>query len=256
MPAGDDGASARAREFERGSVALVADEVTAFAGGWVARTPSLPLVWSLNTLTLTGQIEPAAALELSERHLGGLLYRQLIVEDEVSGHRLEEQLRAEGWKVARNLTMALSRRPDRRVPTGIVIEPREDEALELMRRWTSEDETLRQAREAHHQIVEASRLTWRARSAQRLGVRDESGALAAMAAVCSDGVVAQVEDVYTVPEARGRGFARAVLTRAVDLAQAQDHDFVFIVADDDDSPKRLYAKLGFEPVGRARMFHR
>ena len=138
----------------------------------------------------------------------------------------------------------------------MVIEPSEEEVLELMRRWTGEDEALRRAREAHRQVVEASRLTWLARSARRLGVRDDSGALAAMAFVFSDGEQAQVEDVYTVAEARGRGFGRAVLTRAVELVRERGYGFTFIVADDNDWPKLLYAKLGFDAVGRTWIFHR
>jgi hypothetical protein len=31
---------------------------------------------------------------------------------------------------------------------------------------------------------------------------------------------------------------------------------VFIVADDDGWPKQLYARLGFDPIGRMGMFHR
>lgn len=256
LPAGDDAAYARAREFERGSAALVADQVTPIAGGWVVRTPSLPLVWSLNHLTLTRPVAAAEALELSQRHLADLPHRQVIVEDQASGRRLEGELQAEAWRVERNVTMALRRDLDRRAATDVVVEPDEDEALELMHRWTGEDEALRRAPEAHRQVVEASRLTWRARSGRRLGARDESGALVTTAVVFSDGAVAQVEDVYTAPEARGRGFARAVLTRAVDLARGKGHDFVFIVADDNDSPQRLYAKIGFEPVGLTWIFHR
>jgi predicted GNAT family acetyltransferase len=66
--------------------------------------------------------------------------------------------------------------------------------------------------------------------------------------------VAQVEDVYVIPEARGRGYARALVTRAAALA-CEDHDLSFIVADDNDWPKQLYAKLGFEPVGRTWLLH-
>jgi hypothetical protein len=37
---------------------------------------------------------------------------------------------------------------------------------------------------------------------------------------------------------------------------ALDPELLFIVADDNDWPKDLYARLGFEPVGRTRAFHR
>ena len=61
----------------------------------------------------------------------------------------------------------------------------------------------------------------------------------------SDGVIAQVEDVATLRDFRRRGLARATVTAAVDAALAMGHEAIFIVADDDDWPKDLYARLGF-----------
>ena len=71
----------------------------------------------------------------------------------------------------------------------------------------------------------------------------------------SDGTTAEVENVYTAPEERGRGFARALVSRAVQLGVDGGHELTFIVADDFDWPKRLYARLGFEPAGRTWSFH-
>jgi GNAT superfamily N-acetyltransferase len=65
-----------------------------------------------------------------------------------------------------------------------------------------------------------------------------------------------VDDVYTVPEARGRGFARALITHAVALAREAGAGLIFIVADDEDWPKRLYERLGFRAVGHVWQFHR
>jgi GNAT superfamily N-acetyltransferase len=59
-----------------------------------------------------------------------------------------------------------------------------------------------------------------------------------------------------VPEARGRGYARALVCRAEELARATGHDLIFIVADDRDWPKLLYRRLGFAQVGRIWQFHR
>jgi GNAT superfamily N-acetyltransferase len=89
-----------------------------------------------------------------------------------------------------------------------------------------------------------------------LGVRSGDGRLVAVSKLRSDGRTAQVEDVYTVPEARGRGFARALISRAVELARDGGHGLIFIVADDDDWPKLLYGRLGFRSVGHLWQFHR
>src|SRR5205823_1140738 len=82
------------------------------------------------------------ALELTEEHLGGLQHRQLVLEDQPSGQRLAGELRSRGWKVECNLTLTLRREADHWRPTDMVIEPSEEEVLELMRRWTGEDEAL------------------------------------------------------------------------------------------------------------------
>jgi predicted GNAT family acetyltransferase len=86
-------------------------------------------------------------------------------------------------------------------------------------------------------------------------VRGEHGGLVAITMLYSDGTVAQVEDVYTVPEERGRGYARALVTRAAEIAREQGHEFVFIIADEDDWPKQLYRKVGFEPIGLSWALH-
>jgi len=65
-----------------------------------------------------------------------------------------------------------------------------------------------------------------------------------------------VEDVATLEEHRGQGYASAVVMRAVREAQAAGADLIFLVADDEDWPKELYERLGFEIVGRSYKFIR
>ncbi len=84
-----DGALARALEFQRQTTALGAEEFTQIDEGWLVRSRSLPLVWSLNQVRVTQPIEFDEALALAERHLVELPYRQLVVEHEASGIRLE-----------------------------------------------------------------------------------------------------------------------------------------------------------------------
>ena len=250
------GAFARASEFLRGTLELVVDGIEPIDGGWVSRSRSLPLVWVANQVRVSRPIGYGEALALAEEHQRGLPYRQLTVDHEASGRRLEPAFRADGWEVGREVIMALTRTPDRQVDTGAVIDAPEEDALALVRRWLAEDPDLNQTDESLDQLREFNRLTWRARDARRLGMLDGDGSLSAVTTLYSDGDVAQVEDVYTVPEARGRGFARALVTRAVSLAREGRHELVFIVADDDDWPKQLYEKIGFDAVGLAWGFHR
>jgi N-acetylglutamate synthase-like GNAT family acetyltransferase len=65
--------------------------------------------------------------------------------------------------------------------------------------------------------------------------------------------VAQIENVDTLERFRNRGGARAFLAAATDAARDAGADLVFLMADDADWPKQLYAKLGFDPMSaRAR----
>jgi len=87
------------------------------------------------------------------------------------------------------------------------------------------------------------------------GILDAHGAPAAVTKLRSDGPTAWVEDVYTAPEARGRGYARTLVTYATTRARSAKCDPIFIIADDDDWPKHLYADIGFQPRGTICFFH-
>ena len=61
-----------------------------------------------------------------------------------------------------------------------------------------------------------------------------------------DGDAAEIGQVYVHPEYRGGGRGTA-MTRAAIEAAGGVRD-LWIVADDEDRPKDLYARLGFRPV--------
>ena len=98
------------------------------------------------------------------------------------------------------------------------------------------------------EIVAAGALQLKAATSRVFGVV-EDGEVVSSAQLYSDGSTAQVEDVATLPAYRGRGHAKALVTRAVKEAVADNHEFIFLVADGDDWPKKLYNRLGFEEVG-------
>ena len=60
---------------------------------------------------------------------------------------------------------------------------------------------------------------------------------------------AQIEDVGTLPEHRGRGYASAVILAAVEEALSAGAELVFLFADAEDWPKELYRRLGFDKLG-------
>ncbi len=244
----------RVLAFMRTVVGRTADELRPIGAGWVARTPSLPAVWSVNHVHVARPMTFETLVELADQELAGLHYLQIEVEHQESGPGLEEAFRAARWKVDREVLMVWSAAPDRDVDTSIVIEPDEDEVLELMRRWHGESHEV--GDDELEQLTEYSRREAEACGDRLLGARSSDGQLVAITKLRSDGGTAQVEDVYTVPEARGRGYGRALVTRAVELARDAGHELIFIGADDYDWPQHLYAQVGFRPAGRMWQFHR
>jgi GNAT superfamily N-acetyltransferase len=241
----------RASDFEEGLRERAADEVVPFAFGSAVITSSLPQVWDLNLLRVE---KPGTVAELAaeaERIQGeaGLSHRRVVALDET----LADGFRELGWERDRFLFMAYRGVSERVGKTPV--EEVEHEALlpirEAMvreRPWAEDKETVRQILAAQGRVAETGRARHFA------VVRD--GEIASTADLFSDGRTAQVEDVVTHPDHRGRGYASAVVLHAVDLALSEDHDFVFLVADAEDWPKDLYARLGFEPIGHKWTFVR
>jgi predicted GNAT family acetyltransferase len=87
------------------------------------------------------------------------------------------------------------------------------------------------------------------------GVRVDGDVVAGAQLMVLDGV-AQVEDVVTLTAHRGQGYARAAVLAAVRAARNDGADLVYLGADDEDWPKHMYAKLGFDEVARSFDFVR
>lgn len=82
-----------------------------------------------------------------------------------------------------------------------------------------------------------------------LGVRDDDGAIVALAALVLLEGVGYLDNVATFPQARGRGLASSIVTRAIDLAHEAGADHVSLFADPDNvAVVRMYERLGFQEV--------
>ena len=68
--------------------------------------------------------------------------------------------------------------------------------------------------------------------------------------------VGQVEDLFVQREYRHRGLATALIHRAVADARDQGAGPVVIVADPTDTPKHMYAAMGFAPVATIRNYRK
>ena len=65
-----------------------------------------------------------------------------------------------------------------------------------------------------------------------------------------------LENLFTLPEARGRGVMSAFITAAASRLRAQGCDGIFLDALSEESAKQLYARLGFQPVALTHRWSR
>jgi GNAT superfamily N-acetyltransferase len=248
----------RIHETLRQNLESLADEMSTVGPdgtGWAVRSPAFPAVWGANQLHLTGPTSFDEAVSLAEAHQAGLGYRHIVIEDEASARQAADRFRADGWRMECDLWLALQEGPDREVDTSSVVPLSEKEMLSLMMRWLTEDYPDTDP-DRLAQVGQWGRLVAASWNERPFGIVGSDGAPAATTKLRVQGTTAWVEDVYTVPEERGRGHARALVSHAVALARSGDHDLTFIIADDNDWPKQLYQKLGFRPIGRTFIFHR
>lgn len=247
----------------------LADEFHEVEVGWVARSRTLPLVYSLNRLQVQRDAAPEQVVALADTHLGDLPYRHVEIGDERGAAAFERALVApgSGWKVDREVLMVLGEpRPSEAggeaeggevatAPPGALVRLGEEEADGLMRRWHLE-ETLDTLPGVLEQLSAYNRGEGALWGEEVLGVREAGEAVALTKLRPAHDGVGWVEDVYTIPAARRKGYARLLVQSAVGLARDAGNEVTFIIADDNDWPKHLYAALGFRPIGCTWTFHR
>ena len=213
----------------------------------------LPRVWVLNQLSVDADTDADGLIAALDALYADLPHRRAFVERPDVGERLAPALRAAGWLVERDVFMVLRRDRDRAALPGLAREV--DEAtIRAVEARTIAEEPYGEPAVIEQLLASRSRFGRAGRA--RYFVAAGDGVDGCHATLYSDGVVAQIEDVGTLKAMRGRGLARAACSAALDAATEAGHELVFIVADDEDWPKDLYAKLGFDPVGRPWAFTR
>lgn len=76
-----------------------------------------------------------------------------------------------------------------------------------------------------------------------------------MTAVCPNGL-GLIENLFTLRAHRGRGLMSGFIVEAARRLQAEECDGLFLDAHANDTPKHLYARLGFRPVALTRTWTR
>jgi ribosomal protein S18 acetylase RimI-like enzyme len=169
----------------------------------------------------------------------------------VAAQPLVAGFRRLGWRIDRHVFMAQRAPVTRAAPLNLVRELELD-ALRTARRrllagypWSTP--------ELMDELHEAKRLIAERVETHFFGVVVD-GEVVSYADLYLEPPTAQIEDVGTLDEHRGHGYASAVVLRAAEEARRGGANLVFLVADAQDWPQQLYRRLGFEPIGHYSKF--
>jgi GNAT superfamily N-acetyltransferase len=220
----------------------------------VIEHPSLPLVPHLNTIVLRADVSADAVEALAEEHQRALAHRRVTVDDEAVGRRLAPALAARGWALHR---MVLMGRDGTLAPPGAAAFAEEvpyghvralrDEWIRS-EPWAVGDAVVAQAHAADRRLFGGT--------PTRAFAAFEDGRPVAYALLIDGGRDGMLEDVYTTPEARGRGLGTAAIAAVLHAARAAGHEAVFVPTDADGRARDLYARLGFAPLAVQHRFSR
>jgi GNAT superfamily N-acetyltransferase len=196
----------------------------------------------MNTVTLHAPMGAGEAEALADELQGGLSFRRVTTGDDA----LAADLVARGWRDERLLLLGRQgalEPPEapalaEEVPYGHVRGLR-DEWLRS-EPWASGEQEIRDAHEADRRLFTGT--------PTRAFAAFERGRPLAYALLLDGGRDGMLEDVYTTPEARGRGLAAGVSAAVLHAARAERHELVFVPTDAEGRARSLYERLGFEPL--------
>ena len=171
----------------------------------------------------------------------------LILDTDASAHATDA--RAAGWTVERHVAMVPRRSPDRPPPPFEVAELPVARTASA-RRAAMRDEPWGDPATIDSVLAANEALSVARREREFASLADGDPVSMAKLFTDPEGVIGQVEDVVTVPLARNRGHARSVVAAALAASREAGHELTFLWADEDDWPRRLYDKLGWDVVGR------
>jgi ribosomal protein S18 acetylase RimI-like enzyme len=192
------------------------------------------------------RVENEAEAEEIESEATRLGRRMVFLPDTGLGERVAPYFHERGWIVRRTLLMAQRREAELEADLSVVEEVAEEDlrparrALNAGMPWG--------APEVMDQLFAGKHVIGRQLEARYFAVK-VNGEVASYTDLYQDGPDAQVEDVGTLHEHRGRGYATAAVLGAIATARERGAEFVFLVCDYEDWPKKWYERLGFDELG-------
>jgi GNAT superfamily N-acetyltransferase len=221
---------------------LSCDQITPWEHGVVARASRYPTYWDLNVVRVERrpEVDTAELVSFAERALSGLEHVRIEFDHVTDGERFRDELVPLGWRATR---LVIMRHEGAVPPTGDdrIEEVPYDATIPLRIAWHDEDFPGQDA--AGHQ--EHAREVAQKRGARVLAPLD-GGEPVGYAQVEVHGNGAEITQVYMRPGRRGHGLGTALTSAAI--RAGRDADDLWIFADADDRPQRLYERLGFRPV--------
>jgi ribosomal protein S18 acetylase RimI-like enzyme len=219
----------------------ICEDVRSFSHGTVLRSARHPDYWEYNCIRLDRPMKAGEMIAAADRELVGCAHRlvewMIPMPDGVAG-----DLRERGW-VANPLIFLLH--DGRMLPEARneLVEVDYDVVRELRDIWHREDFGEHEATEAFHaQAREVAEL-----AGVRVLAAVKEGRPIGFAQVETHDGGSEVTQVFVRPELRGAGLGGALTSQAI-RAGAEAAQDVWICAERDDRPRRLYEQLGFRVV--------
>jgi ribosomal protein S18 acetylase RimI-like enzyme len=248
---------ARIAAFTRWLVEATSTRTEPWRFGTALFHDGFPDRWDSNFLRVERSVGTTTAAELAaeaDRILSAFRHREFVFESDAEGARLTAGLVELGYASDRLVYLVLRRDPDREPPP---IEVREV-ALDTVRPLKVATNLVSHGgmtRESAEMLADFSAVMVERVGARFFGAWID-GELAGCCELYVHDGIAQIENVDTLERFRNRGVARAFMAAAIDAVRTAGARLIFLMADDADWPKDLYAKLGFEPVGYERQFRK
>jgi ribosomal protein S18 acetylase RimI-like enzyme len=221
--------------------------------GAVVTDVRFPAIWDINYARID---EPAVDLSATEveaelvpslRAVGTNVLHVVTFHHEATT-RLLSELSSRGHRVGWDLVMEVAPAPVRVDADVEELEPgpelwgRVADTLTLF--GAEAGEPVDQLRRMEEEVLAPGGKRW-------FGIRNRRGTIVSLAALVRLGDVGYIDNVATFPRYRGRGFATAVTSQAIDVAYESGAAHVCLFADPDDRPVvQMYERLGFRAVGK------
>ncbi len=221
--------------------------------GILHRNDRFPHLYWQNFLSVgpASEISAEALIAEAGRLFADLPIRHVLVADARAAERLRPGFLEGGYQEVVLVTMLLRRSPDRDPPAADLVELGAAELGPALEAYVRGDPRAEESARGRELCLLKEEL-------ERNGVRFLAALVEEEIAGCCElrhhEAGGQVEDVVVLEPFRGRGLARALICEAVERLRGDRCDSIFVVADDKDTVKDLYRRLGFDDVRRTWSF--